>query len=390
MSSQGNANYLIRVALDAGITNRAELAHFMGQMEVECGGFVSMNERLGYRPERLLEVFPERNGMDTLAEARAIVAGGRQNIANAIYGGAWGARNLGNTEDGDGWRFHGRGYVQLTGRANYRAAGADLGLDLVNHPELAAERRNAADIAVHYWQTRVVPNDHQLNVREATRDINGGQKHLAERGAASQRWSERFERGYLEEHGLVERPQVIEREPRESRGSPPAADPGDKGQQGRPIREADRVRDTRISVGSISDPDGHLFRNVRTAVETVEASIGKQWDDSSERLSASLYGLALEKGFRAGDELKVAFNAPTATRQAGEIVFLQRGGTELSPDPYANRAHMITQDALAESPDAILRKVADQQAEIGLKQQVAQQAEQFEQQRQGEALRVRV
>ena len=132
-----------------------------------------------------------------------------------------------------------------------------------------------------------------------------------------------------------------------------------------------------------------MYANVRTAVERAETAMGKKWDDNSERLSASLYGLAREKGFGPGDELRVAFNASTTTRQAGEIVFLQRDGAGASPDPYANRAHMTTQDALANSPDAMFRMVAAQDAERIQAQQVAQQLEQTEQQRQGEHLRLR-
>lgn len=404
MSSADNANYLIRVALDSGITDRAELAHFMGQMEVESGGFVSMNERLGYSAERLLQVFPGRNGVNTRAEAEAVVAGGPEAIANSIYGGAWGANNLGNTEAGDGWKFHGRGYVQLTGRANYAARGEDLGLDLLNHPELAADRENAANIAVHYWQNRVVPNGHQLDVRAATRDINGGYNHLSERSLATQRWANRFQREYLEENGLVAPLPVTE--------DPPAREPlqGTEGgaNDRRRMIEEDGPRDTSIPLGVLSTPEGAgmspegprsgstarimdepLYRNVRSAVERMETSIGKQWDENSERLSASLYGLAREKGFAPDDSLRVAFNEPTATRHGGEIVFLQRDGTGASPDPFANRTHMATQDALANSPDATLRMVAAQDAERVLAQQATQQIEQSEQQRQGEHLRLR-
>ncbi|MGO4781692.1 glycoside hydrolase family 19 protein, partial [Lysobacter sp. 2RAB21] len=83
------------------------------------------------------------------AEADAIAAGGQEAVANAIYGGKWGAKNLGNTQEGDGWNFHGRGYVQLTGRSNYAAAGKELGLDFTANPGLAADRDTAAKVAVH-------------------------------------------------------------------------------------------------------------------------------------------------------------------------------------------------------------------------------------------------
>ncbi|MBO9648878.1 MAG: peptidoglycan-binding protein [Variovorax sp.] len=165
-------------------------------MQIESGGFSSMNENLRYSGARLLEVFPGRNGMRTAEQANSIAAGGPEKIAEAIYGGEWGAMRLGNTQEGDGWKYHGRGYVQLTGRDNYAVAGKALGLDLINQPELAADRDVAAKIAIHYWETRVVSRDHQTNVTAATRDINGGEKGLRERKAAASAWEDKLAKGY--------------------------------------------------------------------------------------------------------------------------------------------------------------------------------------------------
>jgi len=188
MPTQNNRDYLLIRAYQAGITNPKELAVFMGQMDVESGGFESMNEDFNYSGPRLLQVFPRRNGINTLEEATATVRGGPETVANAVYGGEWGRDRLGNTEPGDGWRFHGRGYVQLTGRDNYTRATRELGIDLVRNPEFAAERETAAGIALHYWNSRVVANGHQINVKQSTRDINGGDIHLPERMAAVSRW----------------------------------------------------------------------------------------------------------------------------------------------------------------------------------------------------------
>lgn len=197
MSAKENADYLMQYAQQHGITDSKELANFMGQMQVESGGYVRMEESLAYSAKRLIEVFPGRNGMDTQAEANTIAAGGQEAVANQIYGGAWGKRNLGNTEPGDGWRFHGRGYVQLTGRDSYETVGEGLGLDLMNHPELASERENAARIAVHYWSSRVVPNGHQKDVDGACVDINGGTNGLADRRSAAAAWQAALDKGYV-------------------------------------------------------------------------------------------------------------------------------------------------------------------------------------------------
>lgn len=68
------------------------------------------------------------------------------------------AKILGNVKPGDGERFKGRGFLQITGRYNYKKAGEALGIDLVKNPKLAADPKVAAEIAVWYWKSRVSPN----------------------------------------------------------------------------------------------------------------------------------------------------------------------------------------------------------------------------------------
>ncbi len=188
MSSKDNADYLLKQAQNHGINDTRELANFMGQMQVESGGFLRMNENLNYSGERLIEVFPGRNGMNTIEQTNAVAAGGYDAIANKIYGGSWGKDHVGNTEPGDGASYHGRGYVQLTGRYNYGRVGREMGLDLLDHPELAADRETAAKIALHYWDARVVANGHQTDVAAACKDINGGHNGMHDREGAVAAW----------------------------------------------------------------------------------------------------------------------------------------------------------------------------------------------------------
>lgn len=95
-----------------------------------------------------------------------------------------GRADLGNTEPGDGLKFRGRGLIQVTGRANYAKMGAELGLDLLNHPELLELPSNAALSAAQFW------TDHSLNqyadsgdFETLTRRINGGLNGLENREA---------------------------------------------------------------------------------------------------------------------------------------------------------------------------------------------------------------
>jgi hypothetical protein len=86
-----------------------------------------------------------------------------------------GREDLGNTEPGDGVRFHGRGFIQLTGRANYRAYGATLGVPLETHPELALDAQVAARVFARFFSDKNVPGAAQAgNWTEVRRRVNGG------------------------------------------------------------------------------------------------------------------------------------------------------------------------------------------------------------------------
>jgi putative chitinase len=93
-----------------------------------------------------------------------------------------GRQDLGNTQRGDGYRYRGRGLIQLTGRNNYRTTGQALGLDLEGDPGLAALPENAALIAGHFWDSRNLnPLADAGDFTTITRCINGGTNGLADR-----------------------------------------------------------------------------------------------------------------------------------------------------------------------------------------------------------------
>lgn len=92
------------------------------------------------------------------------------------------AKILGNKLRGDGAKYHGRGFIQLTGRDNYRMASEALGLDLINRPDLASKPDNAAKIAVWYWNTRVKPKVQNFEDTVAvTKAINNAMFGLEDR-----------------------------------------------------------------------------------------------------------------------------------------------------------------------------------------------------------------
>lgn len=93
-----------------------------------------------------------------------------------------GRADLGNTQPGDGVKYKGRGFIQITGRANYTAAGKALGIDLVNHPELAERPDIATKVSIWYWNTRVKPRvGNFANTKAVTKKVNGGVNGLQQR-----------------------------------------------------------------------------------------------------------------------------------------------------------------------------------------------------------------
>jgi predicted chitinase len=97
-----------------------------------------------------------------------------------------GRRDLGNTQPGDGPRYKGRGFIQLTGRYNYAKAGKDLGIDLINHPELAERPDVAAKVTWWYWKNKVRPNVRNFgDVRQVTKTINPALRGLDQRTNAT-------------------------------------------------------------------------------------------------------------------------------------------------------------------------------------------------------------
>lgn len=160
----------------AGIIAPRCLAAFLGQCTVESGGFRDLEEDLSYSAARLCQVWPSRFPNVETAEVCALRP---EALANRVY-----ANRMGNGDEasGDGWRFRGRGLIQITGRAAYEQFARAMSLTLDQAVVHAASRSGAADSAVWFWSA------HQLNtlantwsIDLITRKINGGTTGAAER-----------------------------------------------------------------------------------------------------------------------------------------------------------------------------------------------------------------
>ena len=159
--------------------------HFMAQVGHECGGFTITTESLKYTAERMVEMFgPGRHSAKlTLAEARTLV-GREEAFAERIYGlgNPTMARSLGNTAPGDGYKYRGRGFIQLTGRSEYREVGKMIGVDLEAEPDKAAEPLPALMAAAALWDDRDLNTyADRDDIVLITKKINGGRNGLDDR-----------------------------------------------------------------------------------------------------------------------------------------------------------------------------------------------------------------
>ena len=143
-----------------------------------------MVEGLTYKTAlRLTKVWPKRFPDEVSALP---YLNNEEKLANLVY-----AKRLGNgdTASGDGYKFRGRGIIQITGRSNYAETGKGLGLDLVNQPDLLLQKPNAAMSAAWFWSSRGLNaladdrnDDNDLeDFTEITKRINGGNVGLSER-----------------------------------------------------------------------------------------------------------------------------------------------------------------------------------------------------------------
>jgi putative chitinase len=158
------------------INTNTRQAAFIGQCQHESNNFKTLEENLNYSAGGLMRVWPSRFPDAAIADK---YAHNPEMIANKVYGGR---ADLGNVEDGDGWKFHGRGVIQLTGRANYTVCGQALGQPFTSNPSLLLDPEWACLSAGWFW------NKKGLNALADTEDwttmtkrINGGTIGLSDR-----------------------------------------------------------------------------------------------------------------------------------------------------------------------------------------------------------------
>jgi putative chitinase len=158
------------------ISTTQRQASFIGQCAHESGNFKTLEENLHYKAESLMKVWPSRFTDKIVADA---YANNPEKIANKVYAGRMGN---GNEESGEGWLYHGRGLIQLTGKENYDRCGKAIGVDLINQPQLLVEPNYACLSAGWFWNKAGL-NDlaDAQEYGQMTKRINGGTLGLDDR-----------------------------------------------------------------------------------------------------------------------------------------------------------------------------------------------------------------
>ena len=153
---------------------RNRLHFFLAQLGHESGGLKVREENMNYSAERLRVVWPSR--FPTIASTNGF-AHNPEALANKVYGG-----RMGNDRPGDGWKYRGRGYIQITGKDGYRNVGDGAGLDLVADPGLAIDPRHCLKIACAFWKWKKInPICDRGDFVAVTKRINGGTVGMQDR-----------------------------------------------------------------------------------------------------------------------------------------------------------------------------------------------------------------
>ncbi|HAX3614107.1 TPA: glycoside hydrolase family 19 protein [Escherichia coli] len=161
-----------------GITAVNDRAMFIAQLGHESEGFTSLVENFNYSVDGLKKTFGKRltpYQCEMLGRVDGKQTARQPQIANLVYGG-----RMGNIAEGDGWKYRGRGLLQITGRENYTKCGTALKLDLVSTPELLEQERHAARSAAWFFALRGCLL-YSGDIVRVTQIINGGQNGLADR-----------------------------------------------------------------------------------------------------------------------------------------------------------------------------------------------------------------
>ena len=174
--AQAYVPHMTTVLPNFGIDTPLRKAHFLSQVAHESGGLKYSKENLNYSAKALRSVFGKYFKTNEIAEEYARKP---DRIANRVY-----ANRMGNGDEqsGDGWKYRGRGLIQLTGKHNYESFANDHGVDCVNNPDLILDPEIALMSACWFWKKRKINRYADADdIHMVTKRINGGNNGLHDR-----------------------------------------------------------------------------------------------------------------------------------------------------------------------------------------------------------------
>jgi len=172
-------NDLDMLSTEYGDNTKLRMAHFLAQCSHESGNFVAVRENLNYSAQGLMSIFNKYFPTEAIAKQYERQP---EKIANRVY-----ANRMGNGDEasGDGFKFRGRGYIQLTGKQNYKGYGDFLQVDLLNNPDLVATKYALASAGFFFkknnlWLICDEGNTEDV-ITKVTKKVNGGTHGLSDR-----------------------------------------------------------------------------------------------------------------------------------------------------------------------------------------------------------------
>jgi putative chitinase len=340
---------LLKAAIDAGIDSPEELSAFMANVCHESNNLTRTEE--SFRYTRGIDQIPvdsahDRYTDEELEAARLEALDGRsEELARMMYG-----DRMGNDNEGDGYAYRGRGYIQLTGREMYREIGEHTGLDLENNPDLAAAPENLATVAIGYWQAKV-PEAARTDIEASMLAINGGDNGEDDRRARHGAWSEYLTAETIEairNQEVVAGDAIVHTAPPESDG---VLEHGERGQAVEALQvqlnhwmnltgsEAERLPET-----------GRFLDRTRDTVTAYQAT-REDLPDTGIADQATRDALRLDVERMQGDAIRGSLDAPDAPAT--------RFGAASDPVLDSMRQHVHAMDrSMGRTPDEASDRVA--------------------------------
>ena len=172
-------NALAQLLPDYDINTAQRIAAFIAQCSHESGGFTALKENLNYKAATLRKIFPKYFPTDAMAAEYAAMPNKQEAIANLVY-----ANRMGNgpPESGDGYKYCGRGLIQLTGKSNYIAFADSLEISPEEASEYLSTFEGAAQSACWFWESNKLNQwADKGDIVTLTKRINGGTIGLEDR-----------------------------------------------------------------------------------------------------------------------------------------------------------------------------------------------------------------